>query len=303
MACHSQPRLPRSLRLTRTPVAWSFFVVTFALLLVGTACDKNTGYEAKGGGATDDRLQRVLSRGVLRVGYLVWEPCVIRERPGAPLTGIFPDMMAEIAGALSLRVTWQETTIANFPAGLTADQFDVFVGAIFVTIPRAAAVAYSRPIAYIGNSAVVPLGRRFRGSLPAALNDPGIRIAVLQGQALAELARRSFPKAKLISLAGGDLTAPLAAVSAGRADIGFMNSLTVLKYVAAHPETEAVFTGRDQLEVLPLAWAVRQQDQTLLNFLNSSLSYLESTGRVAGYQHKYAIKLLYRPLNLEPYPD
>lgn len=249
-----------------------------------------------------DRLGEIVTRGELRVGYLVWDPCVIRERPGAPLAGIYPDMFAEIAKALGVKLSWHETTLANFSAGLSAGQFDVFAGAVFVTIPRAAAVAYTDPVAFLGNSGVVASTGGLRPRAASDLNVSTVRIAVLQGQALEEFARRSFPNAQLVSIAGGDLTAPLAAVSAGRADIGFMNSATVDRYVAEHPELTAVFTGGDQLEILPLAWAVRPSDQTLVNFLNAAIAYLDSTGRTAEYQRRYGVQLLYRQRAPAPLP-
>ncbi len=296
----SGPRRPQvSQRLSWWPV-WSSVgrggkvgIILLLALLVILQCMFPVQVLAGPPAAGEDRLKQILSRGELRVGYLVWEPCVIRKAPGTPLTGIFPDMMEEIARALKVELTWHETTIANFPAGLGADQFDVFVGAIFITIPRAAAAAYTMPVAFVGNSGVVARSSSFQPRSLADLAKPDLRVAVLQGQAMDEYIRRNFPKAKLVILAGGDLTAPLAAVSAGRADVGFMNSVTVAKYVAEHPEVQPILTGSDQVETLPLAWAIRQQDRTLLDFLNASIEYFRASGRLAEYQRKYPVKLLF----------
>jgi polar amino acid transport system substrate-binding protein len=176
----------------------------------------------------------------MRVGYLVWNPTVIKDPQSGKLSGIYPNMVAEIARALNVKMSWHETTLANFAAGLQSNQFDFSVGPTFITIPRALAVSFTQPVAYVGNAAVVRADGNFHPSTISDLNTPGIRIAVLQGQALEEYCRRNVPKAELVVISGGDLTAPLVAVSSGRADIGLMNSVTVAQYTADHPEVKPV---------------------------------------------------------------
>jgi ABC-type amino acid transport substrate-binding protein len=238
-------------------------------------------------------IDQIVKRGEMRVGYLVWEPCVTREPGASTLGGIFPAMVEQIAKNLGVRVVWKETTLANFAAGLGTGQFDFSIGPTFTTIPRAAAVNFTQPVAYVGNSAVVARGSTLGPKSLFDLNLPSITIAILQGQALEEFVRHNLPKAKHLILAGGDLTAPLAAVSSGQAQIGFMNSVTVAQYAAQHPEVRPVFAGSDQVEVLPLSWATRGDDQRTLAFLNSAITYLKSSGRLAEYQSHEPIHLLY----------
>ncbi len=238
-------------------------------------------------------LDAIKKRGVLRVGYLVWNPTVKKDLKTGELSGIYPDMVAEIAKAMNVKISWHETTLANFAAGLQSDQFDFSVGPTFITIPRSLAVSFSQPVAYVGNSGVVRSNSKLRPSSINDLNKQSMRIAVLQGQAMEEYCRRNAPKADLVIISGADLTAPLLAVSSGRADIGLMNSVTVAQYAAEHPEVSTVLMGDKQIEVLPLAWTTRIGDNDLLGFLNSSITYFKSTGKLNEYQIKYPIRLLY----------
>jgi polar amino acid transport system substrate-binding protein len=249
---------------------------------------------------SNSAIDRIQSRGEMLVGYLVWEPCVLRDQRTGELSGIFPDMVAQIAKNLNVKVVWKETTLANFAAGLNTGQFDFSVGATFVTIPRAASVKFTQPVAYVGNSAVVKKDGSLKPQRMEELNKPGIKVALLQGQALEEFCRRNLAQAQLVVLSGGDLTAPLIAVSSGQADIGFMNSVTVAKYVAEHPELEAVFSGEHAVEILPLAWATTGSDSRMCDFLNASITYLKATGRLAEYQKKQQIGLLYDTPRLHP---
>ena len=243
------------------------------------------------GGSTLERIQR---SGRMRVGYLVAEPMIGRHQETREIEGIFADMVRQIARTLNVEVVWVETNLASFAAGLQSDLFDFSVGPSFLTIPRAAAVAFTDPVAYVGNSAVV----RADGPLTAPkslqdFNKKGLRVAVLQGQALEEYSRRNLPDAEVIVISGGDLTAPLVAVSAGRADVGLMNSLTITQYTQEHPELRPVLMGADSVEILPLAWATRKSDVDLRDFLNASIAYLGSTGRIYEYQKKQPLQLLY----------
>lgn len=244
--------------------------------------------------AAGSTLERIQKSGKMRVGYLVAEPMILRNPETKEIEGIFADMVRQIARTLNVEVEWVETNLASFAAGLQSDLFDFSVGPSFVTIPRAAAVTFTDPVAYVGNSAVV----RAEGPLtsPKSLQDfnkKGLKVAVLQGQALEEYSRKNLPEAEVIVIAGGDLTAPLVAVSAGRADVGLMNSLTITQYTREHPELRAVLMGAESVEILPLAWATRKGDADLRDFLNSSISYLATTGRVYEYQKKQQLQLLY----------
>jgi len=238
-------------------------------------------------------LEQIVSKKEMRVGYLVFSPCVIKNTQSGELSGIFVDMINQIAQSLNVKVTWVETTLANFTAGLKTNQFDFCVGPTFVTIPRATAVSFTQPINYVGNSAVIKKNGKFKPTKIEDLNQKGIKISVLQGQAMEEFCKRNFPNAELVSMAGGDLTAPLVAVSTGNTDIGFMNHVTVSNYSKEHKEVDVVFTGNSQVEILPLSWTTKPNDYELMNFLNSSISYLKSTNRIAQYQKKYDIQLLY----------
>lgn len=241
---------------------------------------------------TSTTLNAMIARGEMRVAYVSWNPAVIKNAENGTLTGIFPDMINHMADLLKIKVVWYETTLANFAAGLQTGQYDFSVGPTFITVPRSVPVAFTQSVAYVGNSAVIRKKVKPPSSIQEIANR-GMKVAVLQGQAMDEYFKRRFPSVQLLSLSGGDLTAPLAAVSAGQADIGFMNTVTVTQFVNEHPETKAVFIGEKQLEMLPLAWATRHEDTSLLNFLNSSITYLKSSGRLEEMQHKYPIQLLY----------
>lgn len=285
------------MKTTRRPVSPAALLFLVVLLPVLAACQGGggaPGASAAGAGPAPARtLERIQKSGKMRVGYLIAEPLMTRDPTTQELGGIFADMVRQIAASMNVEVEWVETNLSSFAAGLQSDLFDFSVGPSFITIPRAAAVSFTEPVAYVGNSAVVRADSPLTAKTLQDFNKKGLKVAVLQGQALEEYSRKSLPEAEVIVISGGDLTAPLVAVSAGRADVGLMNSLTITLYTRQHPEVRPLLMGADSVEILPLAWATRKGDEDLRNFLNSAIAYLGTTGRVYEYQKKQQIQLLY----------
>lgn len=260
-------------------------------LVLAVASASCSGPAGSSPDSEQDALDRIRANHVMRVGYVDWAPCISREGHDAPVKGIFFDMVNEVAARLGVRVVWVETTLASFATDLNTGKIDFSIGPTYITIPRAAAVTFTIPISYVGNSGVVSAASTLNLHSIEDINHSNIRVAVLQGQAMDEFAKVKLPEAQLLRLAGGDLTAPLVAVSAGRADIGFMNTVTVDAYVASHPEVRRLLPGGKEIEMLPHGWATRTQDARLHDFLNASIEYLAASGRIAEYQSREPLKL------------
>lgn len=202
-----------------------------------------------------------------------------------------------------MKPVFHEAKWATFVAGLQSGQFDLSVAATFATIPRALAVDFSKPIHYLGYSAIV----RKNDSRFKSLKDidkPGIKVAVVQGAAGHEYAKQNFKNAQLVVLSTGDLTAPFVEVSAKRVDVGIEDAWATRRYAAKHPEVVDLFS-ESPYNVLPIAWAVRKGDTQMLNFVNTVVDYLMINGKLQQFASKYGpsgryqLKLTYEPVVTE----
>jgi polar amino acid transport system substrate-binding protein len=239
-----------------------------------------------------DTLEKVRATKELNVGYFIYEPTIMEDPRTGKLSGVFIDMIESIAKSLDARVIYHKETLANFVAGLQSGEFGLSIGATFATPQRATAVLFTRPIFYAGYTGVVVKGRAKQFPTWQSMDRAGLRVAVLQGSAVDDFVRVNFKSAKVVRLPGGDLTLPLVAVSAGQADTGLVNQLTVLLYLRAHPELEEVL-AKDPIAPTNFSWAVRPDDIRWLLYLNTCLEYLENTGETYSYEGKYGIPLLH----------
>lgn len=222
-------------------------------------------------------MERIISEKKIKVGYIPAPPGTIKDPLSGEVKGYYVDGLRYIFRTIHVEPELIETTWANFAAGLQSGQFDLSMAGTFATIQRAAAVEFTKPINYLGYSAIIKKGdARFKTL--ADLNQEGIKIAVLQGGAGLEYVKEYFPKVTIITLATGDLTAPFVEVSAGRADVGIEDASQARRYAAQQPGVTDLFED-NPYNVLPIAWSVRRGNQDLLNFMNTAIDFMLFTGR------------------------
>jgi polar amino acid transport system substrate-binding protein len=266
--------------------------IALALLLAGAAHAAEAG-----------TLDKILKEKVFNIGYIPSPPGAIKDPKTGELSGFYIDSIRYVAEIMNVKPVFHETKWATFAAGLQSGQFDLSVAATFATIPRAMAVDFTKPIHYLGYSAVVKKGDpRFKTL--ADIDKPGIKVAVVQGAAGHEYAKQNFKNAQLVVLATGDLTAPFVEVTAGRVDVGIEDAWATRRYSAKHPEVTDLF-AENPYNVLPIAWAVRKGDQDMLNFMNTVVDYLLINGKMQGFAAKYGpvgrfqLKQIYEPVTKE----
>lgn len=171
-------------------------------------------------------------------------------------------------------------------AAIQSGQCDIGTS-LYVKIPRAAAVTFSKTLFFAGNSGLVRKGdTRFKTI--EDVNKPGIKVVVATGESGDIYAKEHLKQAEIISINvdSSDLSRFLLEVSTGRADIGLADADTIRLFAAAHPETTDAFAN-NPFDLNPDAWPLPQGQPDWLNFINSSLSYLQTNGKWAAWEKAY----------------
>src|SRR5260221_2196554 len=245
-------------------------------------------------------MDRILSAKKIKIGFIPSPPGTIKDSKSGELSGFYVDSVRLVFKQVNVEVEFVETTWAAFAAGLASGQFDLSIAGTFATVTRAAAVEFTKPISYLGYSAIIKKGdTRFKEL--ADLNRDGIKIAVIQGGASVDYAKENFPKAQLVTLAGGNLLAPFVEVSAGRADVGIEDAWQARRYAKEQQGVTDLFDGRPY-NVLPIGWSVKRGNDDLLKFMNTAIDWLMINDRfqkiAAGYGEtgRYLAKIEYVPL-------
>jgi ABC-type amino acid transport substrate-binding protein len=260
---------------------WITTVISLALLFLVslTACTQQTQHVT-----SISTLEQVVASSKIKVGYLLFPPTIIKNQTTGELSGHMVETIREIARLNKWTPEFIETDWSTFTSGLDSKRFDVSIVPTFVTIPRALSVYFTKPLMYIGNSAIAKTTET-RFSTLASIDQPNITIAVTQGEAGDEYATANFKKAKITRFPGGDQSLAFQAVVSGRADIALGDAYVTTQFAKANPQVKDLF-AKAPYNLTPVSWAVRKGDNEMLNFLNSSIDTLDIQGHLREYEQK-----------------
>lgn len=258
-------------------------LLMLVLLFNLSSCTKNSALQnvANNGGT----LAQITANSKLKVGYLVFPPTITKNQSTGELGGHHVNTIKEIARVNNWNIEFVETDWANFAVGLDSRRFDISIVPSFVTVPRALSVYFTKPLFYAGNSAIARINETRFTSL-GSIDQPGVTVAVTQGEAGDEYAKANFKKAKVTRFSGGDQSLAFQAVIAGRADIALGDAYVTSKFAQANSKQVKDLFAASPYNLTPVSWAVRRGEDQLLNFLNSSLEAFDYQGRLREWEQK-----------------
>jgi len=195
------------------------------------------------------------------------------------LSGIYHDVIEKIAGNVSLKVEWtEEVGWANQIEGLQAGRYDMICSPVSLNSGRARAADFSIPLFYSPVQVWVKADNNSLQSIDQ-LNDPKIKIAVLDGEQTSVFARQFFPKAQTVSLPQtvqfSDL---LLQVTTGKADVVFAEPLAVREFMESNPGSLKAITSTKPLVLVPNIFLLKRDEFVFKEMMDNALRELFNTG-------------------------
>jgi len=249
-------------------------------------------------GAQRDSLSAIQQTKVMKVCVAEWPPFSQKDPKTSEYSGVDIDAMGQIAKALGAQVEYVDTTFGNMPAAIQSGTCDIGTS-LYVTPSRAAAIDFTRPVLYGGDTALVRKGdTRFKTI--DDLNKPGVKIATAMGESGDIYAKSNLTKATLdsIDVDSSDQSRFLLEVASGRADIGIADYNTIANFAKAHPETEVIFSD-NPFNLSPDAYGMRHGDTNLLNFINNTLLTMQVNGTWSTIENKYGATAFHQNLDIK----
>src|SRR5438067_11626723 len=93
-----------------------------AATLLVTGCNPQTQQPASATQQQENTFDRVQKTGMLRTGYFLMEPMIMRDRDGK-LSGEFIDIVEQIAKDMRWKVEYKQVDLKNFAAAIQAGEF------------------------------------------------------------------------------------------------------------------------------------------------------------------------------------
>ena len=239
-------------------------------------------------------LEKVVSSGVIRCGYVPYPPGFIKDPNTGEISGIFPEVLEKAAENLGLKVEWaEEVGWGTMVEGLNAGRYDMIGSPVWPTGPRVRVADFSIPIYYSGVEAYVRADDiRFDSGLEI-LNDPQFSIATTDGEVTELIAQQDFPQAKRVSLPQlTDLSQLLLTVADGKADITIAEPQAAYQFMQKNPGRIKAAQPGKPLRLSANDMMLQQADEPFRRMIDLAVDDLHNSGIVDKILRKY-----------EPYPN
>jgi polar amino acid transport system substrate-binding protein len=215
---------------------------------------------------------RVMRTGTIRCGYFTWAPFLMKDPNTGEFSGIYHDVIEALGKQLNLKIEWAEDTGQSNPfEGMKTGRFDMFCGPITPTPDRAKQAAFSAPFFYIPYLAYARIDdSRFDDDL-RAINNPDVKIAVIDGEFAYEIVKRDFPNAGLLSLpAMSDGSQVMLSVTTKKADVFLNDAAAASVFIEKNPN-QVKPVSHVPLRTLAAVIVLPQHDFAFKNMIDTVL--------------------------------
>jgi len=236
----------------------------------------------------ESAFERVMRTGTIRCGYAAAPPLLMKDANTGAVSGIGYDVMEAMGRALSLKIEWaEEIGWAMFPAALKSGRIDAFCVGAWPSAARSREIDQTEPLSYQPYYAYVRIGdMRFDNNL-GAINDPSVRLSVMDGDTSQIISRNDYPNGTMVSIV--ETASPdemLHNVVANKADVAFIEPVFAADfYVNNKDKVRRVESA--PLRVFGNVFFIAQGEDKLRQMLNTALAEQLSSGAVEKIIAKY----------------
>ncbi len=246
--------------------------------------------EIKRDSTSESVYDRVMKRGKIRCGYVLYSPGCVKEPNTGKLSGIGIDTLEMVAKNLGLTVEWgEEVGWGTMIEGLQTNRYDMIATPIWTNSNRARLVDFSKPIYYSPIYVWVKNGdKRFSEANLSSLNSPTYAISTVDGETAEVIAKEDFPQAKKLSvpqLSGVEQI--LLNVASGKADASFEEPAVAQEFLKHNPGTIEVVPMQTPIRTFPNCWMFRRGQMEFKDMIDTALSQLLNSGAVDKIIRKY----------------
>ena len=183
-------------------------------------------------------LDGVLSRGTLRVGLTGdYKPFSIKDETGK-MEGLDVDMASSLAKSLGVKLEIVPTTWPTLMAGLMDGKYDIAMGGITVTLPRARTALFSTPVMRAGKTPIARCADKDRFQTLADIDKPGVRVIFNPGGTNDSFARANIHAAQLVEFPNNATI--FEEIVANHADVMMTDAVETRLQQKLHPELCAI---------------------------------------------------------------
>jgi polar amino acid transport system substrate-binding protein len=233
-------------------------------------------------------LDRILSRGELKVGMSGDMPPLNMLTKEDKIIGLDADLAAMVADAMGVKLNVQKIAFAGLLPALESGSIDMIISNMTMTPGRNLKVAFVGPYFTSGKGFLTKNTTLTQAKNFADINSPKFTFVTLKGSTSEAVTRASAPQAKLVAV--GTENEGVQMVINGQAD-GMIADFPICVVAAYRNQGSGLVPVVAPLTYEPIGIAVPKGDPQLLNWLENFVNSIEK----AGYMKDLAAKWFDKP--------
>lgn len=226
-------------------------------------------------GSASPVIDRILSRGELRVATSAHQPPLTAHAKDGTLMGFDIDLAGALARAMGVRLALVQMPFEDLLPAVARGEVDMALSGLTMTPQRNLKVAFVGPYLVSGMSILSKSRTMAKLRRAEELDSADVRLAILRGSTAEKFAQTNTPKAQIVMI--GELDEGVRMVREGEVDA----------LMADHPFCMvSVYRYRDLVTLEtpftfePLGIALPPNDPLLVNWAQNTLADLDDSGAV-----------------------
>jgi tRNA-dependent cyclodipeptide synthase len=244
------------------------------------------GLEDENQGEYADVLKRIESTKTLRVGFTNYIPAFMYDSDYNNFSGIFYEIIIEIAKKHGWRVIWtEETGYGVIVDGLNNNRFDLFGSAVWPTPERLAQADFSNSL-YKSN-VFAWMRPDFNKTNDDIKSDLTIRVAVKENDISDSIATADFSNNRQVKVPQlSDTMELLQFVADDRADFTFVEPY-IAEQFNKESDSKLIQSSVESIRVYDNSFMIKKGEQKFIDLINRELAILEESGIIEKLIKKY----------------
>ncbi|MDD5586297.1 MAG: transporter substrate-binding domain-containing protein [Alphaproteobacteria bacterium] len=273
---------------------WQFFLTLLvcAAVAAGVTHFMTAGSKTATGDsiatANESAYARVMRTGTIRCGYMPYPKFLERDLNTRALSGIMVELMDMIGQQLSLKIDWtEEVGFASAFDGLETGRYDVMCMPFNQTPGRARVTEFTVPVLFAPYYLYARVGDTRFDNAYGKINDPAVKVAILEGELSQTVKKEEFPKAQTISMPDiTDISQVLLQVAMGKADAAMTEPSSAEPFLLKNPGKLKRVNG-PSLRMQAAGLDVGVGEGELRAMLDTTIRALYATGFIPKLLDKY----------------
>ena len=232
-------------------------------------------------------LDRILSRGELRVGMSGDMPPLNMTTKEDKIIGLDADLAALAADAMGVKLNVQKMAFSGLLPALEAGSIDMIISNMTMTPDRNLKVAFVGPYFTSGKGLLTKNSVLAEAKKLEDINNPKFTFVALKGSTSEAVTQKGAPLAKLVSVATENDGVRM--VIDGKAD-AMLADFPICAVAAFRNQGSGLVPVAAPITYEPIGIAVPKGDPHLLNWLQNFMNSIEKAGYMKGLGEKWFAK-------------